>query len=116
MRGWVFATNVRTAFADPSAAGNTPLIPQPPAGSKIRVIAYRLQTGFSGPLSMKFTDTDGNPLSQTWDFNAREGCIVSSLPGSFEFQTPMDKGVQINLSGPLQAHVSVQYVEVDGDF
>lgn len=116
MRGWIFATNVRVAFADPNTIGDSPLVPVPPPGSKIRVIAYRLQAGFTGPISIKFTDTDGTPLSQTWDFNAREGCVVSSLPGSFEFQTLMDKGVQVNLSTGLQTHVSVQYVEVIGDF
>lgn len=116
MRGWIFATNIRVAFADPSAMGDSPLIPVPQPGSKIRVIAYRLQAGYNGPLSMKFTDTDGTPLSQTWDFNAREGCVVSSLPESFEFQALEGKGVQINLSAALQGHVSVQYCEVAADF
>lgn len=116
MRGWIFATNIRVAFADPNTIGDSPLIPAAQAGHKIRVIAFRLQAGFTGPLSMKFTDTDGTPLSQTWDFEAREGCIVAAPKESFEFQTLAGKGVQINLSAALQGHVAVQYAEVAGDF
>lgn len=115
MHGWIFATNVRVAFLDPSASGDSLLI-APVLGSKLRIIAYRLQCGFTGPLSMKFTDTDGNPLSQTWDFNAREGCIVVAAERAFEFQTPNDKGLQINLSQAVQGHVAVTYVEVIDDF
>lgn len=105
----VFSTNVRVAFADPSGAGNNPLVAAVP-GSKIRVMAYRLQGG--GTVNIKFTDTDGATLSQTWEFQAREGCAVSSLPHSFEFESAEGKGVQVNLSGAVLAHVSIQYVEV----
>lgn len=106
---FLFATNVRVAFADPSALGNTVLVAAV-TGSKIRVLAYRLQGG--GTVNIRFTDTDGVNLSQLWEFQAREGCAVAALPHSFEFETAVGKGVQVNLSGAVQAHVSVQYVEV----
>lgn len=100
---------VKAAFANPSAAGNTPLVAAVP-GSKIRVIAYRLQGG--GTVNVKFTDTDGVDISQTWEFQAREGCVVAAAPNSFEFESAVGKGVQVNLSGAILAHCSVQYVEV----
>lgn len=100
---------VKTAFASPSGAGNNAFIGAV-AGKKIRVIAYRLQG--TGTVVVKFTDTDGADVSMSWTFQAREGCSVNSPPNSFEFETPVGKGLQINLSGAVQANVSVQYIEI----
>lgn len=112
--GFVYDVNsnrlpLKTAFADPSSIGNNGFIAAVP-GAKIRVLSYRLQG--SGTVNVKFTDTDGTTLSQTWEFQAREGVAVESQEFGFEFETALGKGVQINLSAAVQAHVSVQYVEV----
>lgn len=100
---------VKTAFANPASSGNNAFVAAV-SGKKIRVIAYRLQAG--GTVNVKFTDTDGTDISQTWEFQAREGCAVSALEFSFEFESAVGKGVQVNLSAAIQAHVSIQYMEV----
>ena len=104
------ASRVKTAFADPADSGDNALVAAV-SGKKIRVIAYRLQAG--GTVSLKFTDTDSADLSQTWEFQAREGCSIEAPTSGFEFESAAGKGVQLNLSGAVQAHVSVQYTEVD---
>lgn len=100
---------VKTAKARLTGAGNNAFIAAV-AGHKIRVLAYRFQA--SAAVNVKFTDTDGSDLSQLWEFEAREGCAIEAPEGSFEFETAVGKGVQVNLSGAVAVNVSAQYVEV----
>lgn len=102
--------NVKTAFARPTGLGDNAFLAAVP-GKKIRVIAYRLQG--VGIVNVKFTDTDGAGVSQTWDLLANEGCAINAPLGSFEFETATGKGLQVNLSAAVACNVSVQYLEVD---
>jgi hypothetical protein len=104
-------TLIKVAFADPDQSGDNAFIAAV-AGKKIRVLAYRLQA--SGTVEVRFADTDSDDLSMAWELQAREGVTVASQDPGFEFESPVGTGVQVNLSGAVEVHVSVQYVEIDG--
>src|SRR5206468_1151725 len=57
---------------------------------RVTVLGYRLQVGngASGVVTLTFQDTDGNPVTMSWDFAAREGIVVDAPAGTFEFQCP----------------------------
>lgn len=113
--GFVFDQNSRpsvlqVARARPATGGNNAFLPGVP-NRRLRVIGYRLQG--SGAVNVKFTDTTGADLSMLWEFEAREGCVVNSSPGAFEFETEFGRGIQVNLSASIPANVQVQYVEIE---
>lgn len=113
--GFVFDENsnresIRPAFASPGSGGNNAFVAAVP-NKKLRVHAYRLQG--TGTVEVHFTDTDGNQISQKWTLQAREGCAISSVFPGFEFESPAGKGIQVNLSGAVVVHVSIQYIHVE---
>lgn len=84
------------------------------AGKRIRVLGYRVQA--RGTVVVKFFDTDTVPAQITdspeYSLQDREGVVATAYPGTFEFQSAVGMGVQINLSAAISTMVSVQYVEV----
>lgn len=84
---------------------------------KIRVLSYSLQAadGNASVITANWQDDSGSPvvLSQTWDFEKREG-VSKSLGGGpgFYFETTSGQALKLNLSaGSLPVRWELVYVE-----
>lgn len=86
------------------------------AGRKIRVLGYRLQARAvnSAAVNAGFVDSTGAALSTApdWDLNPREGVVAEGLPVGYEFETPLNTGLQANLSGNQAVMFHIMYCEV----
>lgn len=119
INGWLEVVTggyeIKTAFA--TTGGVTPvttIVPGVP-GRSIRVLGYRLQARHSnaGVGTVRFQDNTGQALSQLWDLNPREGCVVNSGPTGFEFQVPQGRYLELLQTNiPDAFNVHVLYIEV----
>jgi hypothetical protein len=105
-----------STFARPATSGNNLLIAAQ-ALKTITVLGYRLQASNAvgaSTITAYFADTAGTPaqLSQTWEFQAREGAVATAPPGGFEFQASVGLGLQLNLSASQPVSVGLIYTQV----
>lgn len=102
------AMTVKTAFASITAASQT--IVAAVASTRIRVLGYRLQA--QGTTVAQFNaGSSGTQLSQKWSFQAREGTVVNSPDGCFEFESSAGEGITVAVSPTITVDATVVYVE-----
>lgn len=98
-----------------TVTGRTPLVAAV-TGKRLRVLGYRLQAraANSAVVNAAFVDSDGTALADApdWDLNPREGVVAEGLPVGYEFETPVGKGLEANLSGNQAVMYHVIYCEV----
>lgn len=98
---------MRTAFADPSASGNTEVVPAPGAGKKIVVYGYQINNNAGTGNNLRFQSA-GTNIGALKGLGANGGSNMqpSDVP---LFETAENQALNINLSAATAAGVEVQY-------
>ncbi len=101
---------VRNAGAGVDPSSSPAVIVSPVSGKRIRVLAWRVKTG--GDFIGGFQDDQGNGAGGIELVGSGQVTLAqTAYPGSFEFETATDRGLNIVCSSG-SAQVVVQYVEV----
>lgn len=118
VNGWLEVVTggyqVKTAFVTTGGAPVTTIV-SAVAGRSIRVLSYRLQARNSNAsvANARFQDNTRQALSQIWDLNPREGCVVNSGPTGFEFQAVPGIAVEVLQNNAADSfNATVIYIEV----
>lgn len=118
VNGWLEVLSggyqVKSVAIQVGGAIQTTVVPAVP-GRKIRVLGYRLQARASNPATgiIALVDGAGGAWSQNWDLNPREGCVVNSGQGTFEFETGVGERLTTVQGDAAHAFsVTVIYIEV----